>query len=75
MVCIQSRAPEGRSKIMKRISIVPTSIVGLLAVVSVDAQGEQVAAPANRRGAPAVVDANGNLQVPADYRTAYQFFG
>jgi hypothetical protein len=37
-----------------------------------------MAAPTNKEGAGvvgAVVDANGNLKVPADYRTAYQFLG
>ena len=60
---------------MKRISIVLPSIVGLLALVSVGAQGEQMAAPANSGGAEALVDANGNLKVPADYRTALPVFG
>jgi hypothetical protein len=35
---------------MKRINTVLPSIVGLLAVVSVGAQGEEMAAPANRGG-------------------------
>jgi hypothetical protein len=48
---------------MKRISIVLPSIVGLLAVVSVSAQGEQMAAPANRGARPWSI--RGNLKVPA----------
>ena len=32
-------------------------------------------APANNPAAKAVADANGNLKVPADYRTSYQFLG
>ena len=32
-------------------------------------------AAATHPKAEAVVDANGNLQVPADYRTSYQFLG
>src|SRR5215813_10074659 len=60
---------------MKRISIVVLSIVVLLAVVSIAARGQQMAAPANKEGAAAVVDANGNLKVPDDYRTGYQFLG
>ena len=39
------------------------------------AHGEQMAAAANNQGAGAVVDANGNLKVPPDYRTSYQFLG
>jgi len=34
-----------------------------------------MAAAANNQGAGAVVDANGNLKVPPDYRTSYQFLG
>ena len=34
-----------------------------------------MAAATNNQGAGAVVDANGNLKVPADYRTSYQFLG
>jgi len=37
---------------MKRISIVLPSIAGLLAGVSVGAQGEHMAAPANRGARP-----------------------
>ena len=56
---------------MKRRRTVVLSIVGLLAVVSVAAQGD----PANNPSTNAVVDANGNLKVPADYRTSHQFLG
>jgi hypothetical protein len=51
------------------------SIVALFAVVSLSAHGEQMSAAANNKGAGAVVDANGNLKVPPDYRTSYQFLG
>ena len=47
--------------------------VGLLALVLFAANGSQ--ATADESPAGAVVDANGNLRVPADYRTAYQFLG
>jgi hypothetical protein len=47
------------------------SIAGWVAVVSVAAHAEEMAA----QSAKGVVDANGNLKVPADYRTAYQFLG
>jgi hypothetical protein len=51
------------------------SIVALFAVVSLSAHGEQIVAAANNQSAGAVVDANGNLKVPPDYRTSYQFLG
>jgi hypothetical protein len=62
---------------MKVLGVVCPTIVGLVAVVSVAARGGQVGigAAANEQQAQAVVDANGNLQVPADYRTSYQFLG
>lgn len=55
---------------MKILSIVVLSLVGLLAVVSTAAYRGQ-----EGMGAASVVDANGNLRVPADYRTTYQFLG
>lgn len=51
------------------------SIVALFAVISLSALGEHIAAAANNQAAGAVVDANGNLKVPPDYRTSYQFLG
>ncbi len=53
-------------------------VVGLASLVAVLAAvygqlGE--AAPTNGSRTEAIVDANGNLRVPADYRTAYQFLG
>ena len=48
--------------------------VGLLALVSLAAYG-QMATAANDPAAKGVVDANGNLRVPANYRTSYQFLG
>ncbi len=55
---------------MKILGIVGLSIVTLLAGVSVAAHGA-----ANDQPTEAVVDANGNLKVPANYRTSYQFLG
>jgi hypothetical protein len=53
-------------------------VVGLVSLVAVSAAvygqlGE--AAATNGSRTEAIVDANGNLRVPADYRTAYQFLG
>ena len=45
--------------------IVVLSVVGLLGTISVAAYPDSTT----------VVDANGNLRVPADYRTSYQFLG
>src|SRR6201993_3051528 len=53
-------------------------VVGLLSlfVVSVAAFGQTgITAATNDPKTEAVVDANGNLRVPADYRAAYQFLG
>jgi hypothetical protein len=53
-------------------------IAGLVAlsVASLVAYGQtQTTAPTARPKADAVVDADGNLRVPADYRTTYQFLG
>ena len=48
--------------------------VGLLALVSLAAYG-QMGTAANDPAAKGVVDASGNLRVPAHYRTSYQFLG
>ena len=57
---------------MKIVRIVILSIVGLLGAVSIAAYRGQM----GMGGATGtVVDANGNLRVPADYRTSYQFLG
>jgi hypothetical protein len=47
---------------------------GLLALVLLAAYG-QMGTAANDPAAKGVVDANGNLRVPANYRTSYQFLG
>ena len=60
---------------MKILSIVGLGVVGLLAMVSIAAHGDQMGVEANDQPAQAVVDTNGNLRVPADYRTSYQFLG
>jgi len=48
--------------------------VGLLALVLLAAYGKMGTA-GNDPAAKGVVDANGNLRVPANYRTSYQFLG
>jgi hypothetical protein len=59
---------------MKFIKISTISVVALLALVSIAAYGQTDTATTDP-AAKAVVDANGNLRVPADYRTSYQFLG
>jgi hypothetical protein len=58
---------------MKFIKI-SIGMAALLALVSLAAYG-QMGATATDPAAKAVVDPNGNLRVPADYRTSYQFLG
>ena len=53
-------------------------VVGLLSllVISLAAYGQTgIIAATNGSKTEAVVDADGNLRVPADYRTSYQFLG
>lgn len=50
------------------------SVAGLLSLVLLGVCWHRGAAT-NSPQSKAVVDANGNLRVPADYRTAYQFLG
>jgi hypothetical protein len=61
---------------MKHVKIIV--VVGLVSSLAVSAAvyGQLGASSANSGlRTAAVVDANGNLRVPADYRTAYQFLG
>jgi hypothetical protein len=54
------------------------TVVGLLSLlaISLAAYGQTgIAAATNDPKTEAVVDANGNLRVPADYRAVYQFLG
>jgi hypothetical protein len=63
---------------MKNFSILGLSLVGLLTVISAAAHSSVTGRDATKNqsnAAEAVVDANGNLRVPADYRTSYQFLG
>lgn len=62
---------------MRILAIVGLGIAGLLATASVGGHGDRTRSDstANDRVAEAVVDANGNLRVPSDYRTSYEFLG
>src|SRR6266851_2846320 len=59
---------------MNFIKISSIGVVGLLVLLSLAANGQTDPA-ATDPAAEAVVDANGNLRVPAQYRTSYQFLG
>jgi len=58
---------------MKFFRASSVSVAGVLALVLFAAHVSK--ATADEPAAGAVVDANGNLRVPADYRTSYQFLG
>ena len=58
---------------MKFIKFSVIGVVGLLVLASLAAYGQ--INPAATHPATAIVDAKGNLRVPADYRTSYQFLG
>jgi len=61
---------------MRAITILAVSAAGLAAVVAVVAVRPVGSIAADSAlTAEAVADANGNLHVPADYRTTYQFLG
>ena len=62
---------------MKMRARVTLSVAGLLIVFSALAYKapSRVEAAAQNQKTDAVVDAHGNLRVPADYRTTYQFLG
>ena len=59
---------------MNFIKVSSIGVVGLLVLLSLAANGQTDPA-ATDPAAEAVVDANGNLRVPAQYRTSYQFLG
>jgi hypothetical protein len=61
---------------MRAIKVLALGAAGLSAVLAVVAGRPMGSVAANGELiAEAVVDANGNLHVPADYRTMYQFLG
>ena len=63
---------------MKNFSILGLSLVGLFTVISAAAHNSVAGRDATKNqsnAAQAVVDPNGNLRVPVDYRTSYQFLG
>jgi hypothetical protein len=57
------------------INVASIGIVGISAFAAAVYEQATPGASANLAQAEASVDANGNLRVPADYRTAYQFLG
>ena len=60
---------------MRAINVVAIG-TGILAMVALAAHGQMdTTAPSNEPKAEAVVDATGNLRVPDDYLTTYQFLG
>ncbi len=59
---------------MNFIKVSSIGVVGLLVLLSLAANGQTDPAATDPAG-EAVVDANGNLRVPAQYRTSYQFLG
>ena len=61
---------------MKTKSVLGSCILALLAAASVAAYAQmRTAETAGAQDTGDIVDAEGNLRVPADYRTAYQFLG
>jgi hypothetical protein len=60
---------------MKVLKIAILSFTALLAVGSIAAYRAQMGVANGGQKAEAVVDPNGNLRVPAHYRTSYQFLG
>lgn len=59
---------------MKFIKVSAIGVVVLLGLVTL-AAGGQIGTTGTDPATTPVVDANGNLRVPADYRTSYQFLG
>ena len=65
-----------RPQAMKTKSVLGSCILALLAAASVAAYAQmRTAETAGAQNTGDIVDAEGNLRVPADYRTAYQFLG
>ena len=65
-----------RPQAMKTKSVLGSCILALLAAASVAAYAQmRTAETAGAQNTGDIVDAKGNLRVPADYRTAYQFLG
>src|ERR1700745_2306716 len=61
---------------MKTESVLRSCILALLVAASLGAYAQmRTSGKAGAQNAGGVVDAEGNLRVPADYRTAYQFLG
>jgi hypothetical protein len=86
IIALPEAGSHGWNLIM-RTFYVPIAVGGMLAIIAIAATGQTptctmngqtpTCAIASSGGSTvsAVVDANGNLHVPGDYRTAYQFLG
>src|SRR5215475_7197122 len=66
-LCLKRNAMKIGSKIL--------GLVGLLSLLSLAAYGQMGMGDAGTSKSEAVADAKGNLHVPGDYRTTYQFLG
>jgi hypothetical protein len=60
---------------MKTASVAVIGIAGISIVVAVAANGQMTTAPSSALKTETVVDAAGNLHVPATYRTTYESLG
>jgi len=60
---------------MKIINVAGIALAGLAAIISVAAHAEMGVPETSTQKVDTAVDASGNLHVPADYRTTYQFLG
>ena len=60
---------------MKIINVAGIALAGLAAIISVAAHAEMGVPETSTQKVDTAVDASGNLHVPADYRTNYQFLG
>jgi hypothetical protein len=60
---------------MKIINVAGIALAGLAAIISVAAHAEMDVPKTSTQKTDTAVDASGNLHVPADYRTTYQFLG
>src|SRR5215467_9872985 len=81
-VTLQARRPSlvakkrAERRVMKTVYIVAIGIAGLSAMIAVAANGQMgTTASSDALKVESVVDAAGNLHVPNDYRTTYQFLG
>ena len=61
---------------MRAVNIMATGVAGISAMIAIAGHGQLSTVPSgNASKSEAVDDAEGNLHVPATYRTAYQYLG